>query len=65
MRCLVAFISLFALVNAQFGGFFDQMFGDGPAHGQGQQRPSNNPSDAGLYRQRHDQGDINPSIILI
>ncbi|KAG9252184.1 uncharacterized protein F5Z01DRAFT_235315 [Emericellopsis atlantica] len=56
MRCLIAFLSLLALANAQFGGFFDQMFGDAPNHGQGQQqRHSNNPSDAGLYRQRHDQ----------
>ena len=56
MRYLIAFLSLLALANAQFGGFFDQMFGDGPNQGQ-QQRHSNNPSDAGLYRQRYDQGN--------
>lgn len=54
MRFLIAFLSLFALANAQFGGFFDQMFGGGGGGGHEQQN-RNNPSDAAHYRQRFDQ----------
>lgn len=54
MRYLIALLSLFAVANAQFGGFFDQMFG-GQQGGGGQQAPQNNPSDANHYRSRHDQ----------
>ena len=53
MRFLVAFLSLFAIANAQFGGIFDQMFGGGGGGHDQQQR--NNPSDAGNYRSRVDQ----------
>ena len=57
MRLLITLLSLSALANAQFGGFFDHMFGGGGGgHGHDQQQQSrNNPSDAGHYRQRFDQ----------
>lgn len=57
MRFLIAFLSLFALANAQFGGFFDQMFGGGGGggHGHHEQQNRNNPSDASHYRQRFEQ----------
>lgn len=51
MRYLIALLSLLSLANAQFGGFFDQMFQRG-SHEQGQQM---NPSDSSLYRNRYDQ----------
>jgi hypothetical protein len=56
MRFLIAFLSLFALANAQFGSFFDNMFSGGGGGGhphESQQR--NNPSDAAHYRQRFEQ----------
>jgi len=57
MRYLVAFLSLLAVANAQFGSFFDQMFGgqDEGHHGGHHARQSpNNPSDASHYRQHYD-----------
>lgn len=54
MRSLIVFLSLLALANAQFGGFFDQMFGGGGG-GEQQGQARNNPSDASHYRSRHDQ----------
>lgn len=56
MRYLIALLSLLAVANAQFGGFFDQMFGsdDGHAgHGRGH-HSSNSPSDASHYRHRYE-----------
>ena len=68
MRYLVAFLSLLAVANAQFGSFFDQMFGgqDEGHHGghhHARQSP-NNPSDAAHYRQHYDGGTFfcNPSL---
>ncbi|KAH8733987.1 hypothetical protein BGZ61DRAFT_515183 [Ilyonectria robusta] len=53
MRYLIALLSLLAVANAQFGGFFDQMFGQqggGHEHQQQQhQGQQNNPSDASHY----------------
>ncbi|RSM05671.1 Long chronological lifespan protein 2 [Fusarium oligoseptatum] len=48
MRYLIAVLSLLGLANAQFGGFFDQMFGQqgGEQH---HAQPQNNPSDASHY----------------
>ncbi|KAK2070400.1 hypothetical protein P8C59_004893 [Phyllachora maydis] len=44
------FFALVGSVSAQFGGFFEQMFG-----GQHQQQqPQNAPSDSAIYRQRYD-----------
>ncbi|CAM1507852.1 Fc.00g047000.m01.CDS01 [Cosmosporella sp. VM-42] len=53
MRYVLALLSLLSLANAQFGGFFDQMFNQQGGH-QHQQQQQNNPSDAAHYRQRHD-----------
>lgn len=60
MRYLLALLTLLAVANAQFGSFFDQMFGagdqDGPHQGGGGgRRSANNPSDAAHYRQRYEQ----------
>ncbi|KAF5668106.1 long chronological lifespan 2 [Fusarium heterosporum] len=54
MRYVFAFLSILTLVNAQFGGFFDQMFGQqgGQEHHQPQQQ--NNPSDANHYKHNYD-----------
>lgn len=66
MRYLIALLSLFALANAQFGGFFDQMFGNSQGGGghehHHQSHSQNNPSDASHYRTQHDQCmfSINP-----
>ena len=60
MRYLLAFLSLLALANAQFGGFFDQMFGQ--QGGQQHHQQQNNPSDASHYRQRYD-GCKSPPLI--
>lgn len=65
MRYLIALLTLLTAVNAQFGGFFDQMFGGGggngnphEAHQQGSQQAPNNPSDASLFRQRYEHCKI-------
>lgn len=56
MRFLVVLLSLVGLAAAQFGGFFDQMFGGGGGGGgEHQAQNRNNPSDAGHYRARHEQ----------
>ncbi|KAH7318145.1 hypothetical protein B0I35DRAFT_478682 [Stachybotrys elegans] len=58
MRFLILVLSLVGLAAAQFGGFFDQMFGGGGGGGGGgehQAQNRNNPSDATHYRARHDQ----------
>src|SRR5687768_7748126 len=50
-------LSLMGVAHAQFGGFFDQMFGGGGGgghHGH-QQRQQNVPSDSSGYRQIYDQ----------
>lgn len=65
MKVLLAFLSLLALAQAQFGGFFDQMFGGGGSSSGGggggggtsggsshQSQQRNNPSDASHYRQQ-------------
>ncbi|CAG9944503.1 unnamed protein product [Clonostachys rosea f. rosea IK726] len=64
MRYLIALLTLLTAVNAQFGGFFDQMFGGGggngnphEAHQQGSQQAPNNPSDASLFRQRYEHSN--------
>lgn len=60
MRYLIALLGLLVVANAQFGSFFDQMFGGGgdghpQGHGHGHQQGSgNNPSDASHYRQRYE-----------
>ncbi|KAL2111269.1 hypothetical protein VUR80DRAFT_10336 [Thermomyces stellatus] len=51
MRALVL-LALVSVATAQFGGFFDQMFG-GHGHGGQQQRPKNVPSDASSYRHNY------------
>ncbi|KAF4466615.1 Long chronological lifespan 2 [Fusarium albosuccineum] len=53
MRYLIAILSLLTLVNAQFGGFFDQMFNQG-GHEQHHQRAQNSPSDASHYRHHYE-----------
>ncbi|KFA64248.1 hypothetical protein S40285_06760 [Stachybotrys chlorohalonatus IBT 40285] len=53
MRYLILFLSLLGLASAQFGGFFDQMFGG--HQGEQQQQYQNNPSDASHYRARYSQ----------
>lgn len=58
MRALVL-LALVSVATAQFGGFFDQMFG-GHGHGGQQQRPKNVPSDASSYR--HNYGSCKPLI---
>lgn len=52
MRYLIAFLSLLSLANAQFGGFFDQMFNNGGR--EHRTEPQNNPSDASLYQNNYD-----------
>lgn len=55
MRYFIALLSLLTLVNAQFGGFFDQMFGQQGGHGHEQrQQQQNNPSDAAHYRNQYE-----------
>lgn len=56
MRYIVAFLSLLTLVNAQFGGFFDQMFGQQGGHGHEhhQAQQQNNPSDANHYKHNYE-----------
>ena len=57
MRSFVVALSLLTLVNAQFGGIFEQMFGGnggGGGHEHHGQR-QNNPSDAQIYRHNYDQ----------
>jgi hypothetical protein len=55
MRYLFVFLSLLGLASAQFGGFFDQMFGGGGQQQQHhRQQQQNNPSDAGHYRKQYD-----------
>ncbi|KAI5461708.1 hypothetical protein BGZ63DRAFT_386471 [Mariannaea sp. PMI_226] len=56
MRYIIALLSLLTLANAQFGGFFDQMFGGqggGHEHRQ-QQQQQNNPSDASHYHHHYE-----------
>lgn len=60
MQVLIALFTLLAFANAQFGGFFDQMFNGGghqeeEHHQGGRRQPPNNPSDASHYLQRYDQ----------
>jgi hypothetical protein len=55
MRYFVALLSLLTLVNAQFGGFFDQMFNQQGGHEQRQQQQQNNPSDASHYKHHYEQ----------
>lgn len=43
-------LALASLVSAQFGGFFDQMFGGG---GQQHHQPQNAPSDSAHYRSQY------------
>ena len=52
MRAL-ALLALVSVATAQFGGFFDQMFG-GHSHGGQQQRQRNVPSDASSYRRNYE-----------
>ncbi|KAH6893001.1 hypothetical protein B0T10DRAFT_481235 [Thelonectria olida] len=54
MRYFVALLSLLTLVNAQFGGFFDQMFNQQGGHEQRQQQQQNNPSDASHYKHHYE-----------
>ncbi|KAJ4251934.1 Long chronological lifespan protein 2 [Fusarium torreyae] len=55
MRYLFALLSLLTLVNAQFGGFFDQMFGQQGGHeGHHQAQQQNNPSDANHYKHNYE-----------
>jgi hypothetical protein len=54
MRYLIAILSFLSLANAQFGGFFDQMFGQQGSHEQHHGQPQNNPSDASHYRNQYD-----------
>ncbi|KAJ4321281.1 Long chronological lifespan protein 2 [Fusarium piperis] len=54
MRSLIAILSLLSLASAQFGGFFDQMFGQQGGHEQHHAQPQNNPSDASHYRHQYD-----------
>lgn len=52
MRTL-ALLALVSVATAQFGGFFDQMFG-GQGHGGQQQRQKNVPSDASSYQRGYE-----------
>lgn len=54
MRYLFAVLSLLTLVNAQFGGFFDQMFNQQGGHEHHQAQQQNNPSDANHYKQNYE-----------
>lgn len=51
MRAL-SFLALVGAATAQFGGFFDQMFG-GHGHG-GQRQPQNVPSDPSGYQHNYE-----------
>ncbi|TWU70958.1 Long chronological lifespan protein 2 [Metarhizium rileyi] len=56
MRLLLPFMTLLSLAAAQFGGFFEQMFGGQDAHEHHHQhQQQNNPSDAGQYRAQYEQ----------
>ncbi|KAF4975695.1 hypothetical protein FZEAL_7550 [Fusarium zealandicum] len=59
MRYLVALLSLLSLANAQFGGFFDQMFGQQGDHEHHQAQQQQNPSDASHYRHHHENSVCN------
>lgn len=52
LRFWLSLLSFSVFVNAQFGGFFDQMFG-GQQGGHQQQQQPNNPSDASHYRAQY------------
>ena len=65
MRHLILFLSLMGLASAQFGGFFDQMFGGGGGHGGEHHQQPNNPSDAAHYRSRYSQCTSIPYYINI
>jgi len=52
LSSLLTFLSLTAIVSAQFH-FFEQMFGGGQ---QQQQQPQNVGSDSGWYRQHYEGG---------
>ncbi|KAF5558413.1 long chronological lifespan 2 [Fusarium mexicanum] len=54
MRYIFAVLSLLTLVNAQFGGFFDQMFNQQGGHEHHQAQQQNNPSDANHYKQNYE-----------
>lgn len=59
---LLVLAALLSLATAQFGGFFDQMFGggggggggDGGGGGHRQRQQQNYPSDSSLYQQNFD-----------
>lgn len=58
MKFLLSFLlASLPLASAQFGGFFEQMFGgqEGHGHGHGHQQQHNNPSDANNYRTQFEQ----------
>lgn len=58
MRAL-SFLALVGAATAQFGGFFDQMFG---GHGQGGQRqPQNVASDPSAYQHGYESCKLPPS----
>ncbi|SPN98953.1 related to Long chronological lifespan protein 2 [Cephalotrichum gorgonifer] len=53
MRTSLAFLALVGAATAQFGGFFDQMFGN-QGHGGQQQQRQNVPSDPSAYQRGYD-----------
>jgi DnaJ-class molecular chaperone len=61
MRYIIAFLSLLTLVNAQFGGFFDQMFNQG-GHERHQAQQQNNPSDASHYKHNYENCTFIPFV---
>lgn len=60
---LLPLLTLPLLASAQFGNFFEGMFGGGGGGQQQQQRGQNVASDSQWYRDTHD-GGLFPSIIL-
>ena len=58
---LSAFAFLFTIANAQFNGFFEQMFSGGGQ--QQRQAPQNVPSDSGRYQESYANGTSPPLLL--
>lgn len=63
MRYIFAFLSILTLVNAQFGGFFDQMFNQQGGNEQRQPQQQNNPSDANHYKHNYENCELRTIIL--